>query len=133
MVVYVFFGQFYFYLLWDLKCLEFVERSLLFQQFGEILSGVIIIWVYGDECCFIRDNFVRINKQLCLFIYFWVVNRWFVFRIDLLGDFVVFFVGVFVIISFGQVDLGFVGILLSYVIGFVDNIFWLVCFYVMNE
>ena len=132
-LAYVFLGQFYLHASRDLKRLESVERSPLFQQFGETLSGVTTIRAYGDERRFIRDNLARINTQLRPFIYLWAANRWLSFRTDLLGDFVAFFAGVFVIISLGKIDPGSAGISLSYAIGFAENILWLVRLYAMNE
>ncbi|KAI8630328.1 P-loop containing nucleoside triphosphate hydrolase protein [Xylariaceae sp. FL1651] len=90
----------------DLKRLESVNRSPLFQQFGETLSGRR----------FIRDNLARINKQA-----------------HLVGDFVAFFAGVFVILSLGNIDAGSAGLSLSYAIGFSENILWLIRLYAMNE
>ncbi|KAK3326601.1 hypothetical protein B0H66DRAFT_165839 [Apodospora peruviana] len=130
---YVFLGQFYLHASRDLKRLESVQRSPLFQQFGETLSGVTTIRAYSDERRFIRDNLARINSQLRPFIYLWAANRWLAFRTDLLGDMVAFFAGVFVIISLGKIDPGSAGISLSYAIGFADNILWLVRLYAMNE
>ncbi|KAM7186969.1 ATP-dependent bile acid permease [Rhypophila sp. PSN 637] len=130
---YVFLGQFYLYASRDLKRLESVQRSPLFQQFGETLSGVTTIRAYGDERRFIRDNLASINSQLRPFIYLWGANRWLSFRTDLLGDMVAFFAGVFVIISLGKIDPGSAGISLSYAIGFADNILWLVRLYASNE
>ncbi|KAL2016763.1 hypothetical protein VTK56DRAFT_3111 [Thermocarpiscus australiensis] len=132
-LAYVFLGQFYLHASRDLKRLESVERSPLFQQFGETLTGVTTIRAYGDERRFIRDNLARINRQLRPFIYLWASNRWLAFRTDLLGDFVAFFAGAFVIISLGKIDPGSAGISLSYAIGFADNILWLVRLYAMNE
>ncbi|KAL2176452.1 uncharacterized protein P884DRAFT_203184 [Thermothelomyces heterothallicus CBS 202.75] len=132
-IAYVFLGQFYLHASRDLKRLESVERSPLFQQFGETLSGVTTIRAYGDERRFIRDNLARINTQLRPFIYLWAANRWLAFRTDLLGDIVAFFAGVFVIIGLGKVDPGSAGISLSYAIGFADNILWLVRLYALNE
>ncbi|KAJ4288261.1 Transporter of the ATP-binding cassette (ABC) [Collariella sp. IMI 366227] len=132
-LAYVFLGQFYLHASRDLKRLESVERSPLFQQFGETLSGVTTIRAYGDERRFIRDNLARINTQLRPFIYLWAANRWLSFRTDCLGDLVAFFAGVFVIVSLGKVDPGSAGISLSYAIGFADNILWLVRLYSMNE
>ncbi|KAK4099542.1 P-loop containing nucleoside triphosphate hydrolase protein [Parathielavia hyrcaniae] len=132
-LAYVFLGQFYLHASRDLKRLESVERSPLFQQFGETLTGVTTIRAYGDERRFVRDNLARINTQLRPFIYLWAANRWLSFRTDLLGDFVAFFAGVFVILSLGKIDAGSAGISLSYAIGFADNILWLVRLYAMNE
>ncbi|KAK7749958.1 Transporter of the ATP-binding cassette (ABC) [Cytospora paraplurivora] len=130
---YFFLGKFYLASSRDLKRLESVQRSPLFQQFGETLSGVTTIRAYGDERRFVRENLQKINAQLRPFIYLWAANRWLAFRTDVLGDFVSFFAGVFVVISLGKVDPGSAGISLSYAIGFADNMLWLVRLYAMNE
>ncbi|CAJ2507141.1 Uu.00g083270.m01.CDS01 [Anthostomella pinea] len=131
--LYVLVGMFYLRASRDLKRLESVNRSPLFQQFGETLSGVTTIRAYGDERRFIRDNLLRINKQSRPFIYLWAANRWLAMRTDLLGNLVTFFAGVFVILSLGKIDAGSAGLSLSYAIGFSDNILWLVRLYAMNE
>lgn len=130
---YVFLGKFYLASSRDLKRLESIQRSPLFQQFGETLSGVTTIRAYGDERRFVRENLNKINAQLRPFIYLWAANRWLAFRTDVLGEMVAFFAGVFVILSLGDVDPGSAGISLSYAIGFADNILWLVRLYAMNE
>ncbi|PSS02409.1 hypothetical protein BD289DRAFT_478793 [Coniella lustricola] len=130
---YLFLGKFYLASSRDLKRLESVQRSPLFQQFGETLSGVTTIRAYGDERRFVRENLNKINAQLRPFIYLWAANRWLAFRTDVLGDLVAFFAGVFVILSLGTIDPGSAGISLSYAIGFADNILWLVRLYAMNE
>jgi ABC-type multidrug transport system fused ATPase/permease subunit len=132
-LAYVLLGQFYLHASRDLKRLESVERSPLFQQFGETLTGITTIRAYGDERRFIRDNLARINTQLRPFIYLWAANRWLAFRTDCLGDLVAFFAGVFVTLSLGRIDPGSAGISLSYAIGFADNILWLVRLYAINE
>ena len=117
----------------DLKRLESVQRSPLFQQFGETLSGMTTIRAYGDERRFIRDNLTKINAQTRPFIYLWACNRWLAFRADVLGDLVAFFSGVFIILSVGQVDAGAAGISLSYALGFTESVLWLVRLYAINE
>ncbi|KAI0833082.1 P-loop containing nucleoside triphosphate hydrolase protein [Hypoxylon sp. FL0890] len=131
--LYILVGMFYLRASRDLKRLESVNRSPLFQQFGETLSGVTTIRAYSDERRFIRENLTRINTQARPFIYLWAANRWLAFRTDVLGDFVSFFAGVFVILSLGKIDAGAAGVSLSYAIGFSENILWLVRLYAMNE
>ncbi|KAJ2996301.1 hypothetical protein NUW58_g1011 [Xylaria curta] len=114
--LFVFVAMFYLRASRDLKRLESVNRSPLFQQFGETLSGVTTIRAYGDERRFIRDNLSRINKQS-----------------HVIGDLVAFFAGVFVIVSIGKIDPGSAGLSLSYAIGFSENILWLIRLYAMNE
>ncbi|TGJ83486.1 hypothetical protein E0Z10_g5277 [Xylaria hypoxylon] len=132
-VLFVFVAMFYLRASRDLKRLESINRSPLFQQFGETLSGVTTIRAYGDERRFIRDNLARINKQSRPFIFLWGANRWLSFRTDVLGDLVAFFAGVFVIMSIGKIDSGSAGLSLSYAIGFSENILWLIRLYAMNE
>jgi len=131
--MYFFVGKFYLRSSRDLKRLESVQRSPLFQQFGETLSGITTIRAYGDERRFIRDNMLRINTHSRPFIYLWAANRWLAFRIDAIGDLVAFFAGAFVVLSIGKIDAGSAGLSLSYAISFTENVLWLVRLYAVNE
>ncbi|KAF4120667.1 ABC-type multidrug transport system, ATPase and permease component [Geosmithia morbida] len=117
----------------DLKRLESVHRSPLFQQFGETLSGMTTIRAYGEERRFIRDNLIKVNTQSRPFIYLWACNRWLALRADILGDLVAFFAGVFIILSLGKIDAGAAGISLTYAMNFTENLLWLVRCYAINE
>lgn len=132
-LMYFLVGRFYIRSSRDLKRLESVQRSPLFQQFGETLSGITTIRAYGDERRFIRDNMLRINTHNRPFIYLWATNRWLSFRIDMIGDLVAFFAGMFVILSLGVIDAGSAGLALSYAISFTENVLWLVRLYAMFE
>lgn len=126
-------GKFYIRSSRDLKRLESIQRSPLFQQFGETLSGITTIRAYGDERRFIRDNMLRINTHSRPFIYLWAANRWLAFRMDFIGDLVAFFAGAFVVISIGKIDAGAAGLSLSYAVTFTENVLWLIRLYAMNE
>lgn len=131
--IFYFVATFYLRASRDLKRLESVQRSPLFQQFGETLSGMTTIRAYGDERRFIRDNLAKINTQSRPFIYLWACNRWLAFRADALGNMVAFFAGAFIILNLGKIDAGAAGISLSYAMNFTENILWLVRLYGMNE
>ena len=131
--MYFFVGKFYLRSSRDLKRLESVQRSPLFQQFGETLSGITTIRAYGDERRFVRDNMYRINTHSRPFIYLWAANRWLAFRIDMIGDLVSFFAGAFIVLNIGKIDAGSAGLSLSYAISFTENVLWLVRLYAMNE
>ena len=131
--MYFFVGKFYLRSSRDLKRLESVQKSPLFQQFGETLAGVTTIRAYGEESRFIRDNMQRINTHNRPFIFLWATNRWLSVRIDLIGDFVSFFAGAFVVLSIGTISAGSAGLSLSYAISFTENVLWLVRLYAINE
>jgi ABC-type multidrug transport system fused ATPase/permease subunit len=131
--MYFFIGRFYLRSSLHLKRLESVQRSPLFQQFGETLSGITTIRAYGDERRFIRDNMLRVNTHNRPFIYLWAANRWLSFRVDLVGDLVAFFAGAFVVLNIGTIDAGSAGLSLSYALSFTENVLWLVRLYSINE
>lgn len=131
--IYWFLGNFYLRSSRDLKRLESVQRSPLFQQFGETLTGITTIRAYGDEKRFIRDNLLRVDTYNRPFIFLWATNRWLAFRIDCIGDMVAFFAGILVIFSIGKIDAGSAGLSLGYAIGFTENMLWLVRLYSSYE
>ncbi|KAL5121776.1 Transporter of the ATP-binding cassette (ABC) [Pleosporales sp. CAS-2024a] len=132
-VLYFLIGRFYINSSRDLKRLESVHRSPLYQQFGETLSGMTTIRAYGDERRFIRENLAKINTQHRPFIYLWAANRWLAFRVDIVGALVAFFSGAFVILSVGRIDAGAAGLALTYAVTFTENVLWFVRLYASNE
>lgn len=113
----------------DLKRLESVQRSPLYQQFGETLNGIVTIRAYGDGPRFIVDNHRRINNYNRPHIYLWASNRWLAFRVDVTGALVSFFTAVFVITNIGRIDAGAAGLSLTYAVTFTENVLWLVRLY----
>lgn len=132
-IAYFLIGSFYIHSSRDLKRLESVTRSPLYQQFGETLSGMTTIRAYGDERRFIADNEARVNTQTRPFIYLWATNRWLSIRVDVVGALVSFFSGMFVILSVGTIDAGAAGLAMSYAVTFTENILWFVRLYAVNE
>lgn len=132
-LLYFMIGRFYINSSRDLKRLESVHRSPLYQQFGETLSGMTTIRAYGDERRFIRENLNKINTQHRPFIYLWAANRWLAFRVDVVGAMVAFFSGAFVVLSVGRIDAGAAGLALTYAVTFTENVLWFVRLYSANE
>ena len=132
-VIYVLTGMFYIRSSRDLKRLESVQRSPLFQHFGETLSGVVTIRAYGDESRFVNDSHMKVNTHNRPFIYLWATNRWLAFRVDCAGALVAFFSAMFVVQNVGKIDAGAAGLSLSYAITFTQNVLWLVRLYAANE
>ena len=132
-IIYFAIGQFYLRSSRDLKRLESVQRSPLYQQFGETLSGIVTIRAYGDERRFIRDNQNRVDTYNRPFIYLWAANRWLALRVDFTGALVAFFAGAFIILSIRTIDAGSAGLSLTYAVMFTENVLWLVRLYSVNE
>jgi ABC-type multidrug transport system fused ATPase/permease subunit len=131
--IYLAVAMFYIHSSRDLKRIESVQRSPLYQAFGETLSGVVTIRAYGDESRFISENHHRVNTHNRPFVYLWATNRWLAVRADLAGALVAFSAGVFVMRSSGTIDPGAAGLSLSYAITFTEIVLWLVRLYGANE
>ncbi|KAL8926765.1 MAG: hypothetical protein Q9172_001641 [Xanthocarpia lactea] len=131
--IYFAIGAFYLRSSVDLKRLESVQKSPLYQQFGETLSGVTTIRAYGHEQRFIKDNLNRVDTHNRPFIYLWAANRWLAFRVDVTGALVSFFAGVFIILRIKTIDAGAAGLSMTYAVMFSENILWLVRLYSVNE
>ncbi|KAK3053818.1 Transporter of the ATP-binding cassette (ABC) [Extremus antarcticus] len=132
-ILYFLIGRFYISSSRDLKRLESIQRSPLYQQFGETLSGMTTIRAYSDEKRFIRENLHKVNTHSRPFIFLWGANRWLAFRVDLVGALVSFFSGVFVVISVGRIDAGAAGLAMTYAVTFTENVLWFVRLYASNE
>lgn len=132
-ILYFFIGKFYIRAARDLKRIESVERSPLYQHFGETLAGMTTIRAYGDERRFIRDNLDKINSHNRPFIYTWATNRWLAFRVDFAGALVALSAGVFIVMSVGKIDAGAAGLAMSYAVTFTENVLWFVRLYGENE
>ncbi|QIW98391.1 hypothetical protein AMS68_003909 [Peltaster fructicola] len=132
-ILYYLIGRFYIGSSRDLKRLESVQRSPLYQQFGETMSGMTTIRAYGEEERFIRDNMQRINTHSRPFIYLWAANRWLAFRVDVVGALVAFFSSAFIVLSVGRIDAGAAGLALTYALTFTENVLWFVRLYAETQ
>ena len=131
-ILYFAIGMFYLRSSRDLKRLESVQRSPLYQQFGETLSGIITIRAYRDEKRFMHDNQHRVDTYNRPFLYLWAANRWLALRVDVTGALVALFASVFVITD-KNMDAGAAGLSLTYAITFTESVLWLVRLYAVNE
>lgn len=132
-ILYTIVGAFYVRSSRELKRLDSVSRSPIYQHFGETLVGITTIRAYGDELRFVRENLAKIDTNNRPFYYLWACNRWLSIRIDLGGALVSFFAAVFVILNVNTLDAGLAGISLTYAITFTDHVLWVVRLYAMNE
>lgn len=117
----------------ELKRMDAVTRSPIYQHFGETLTGVTTIRAYGYEDRFLKENEERIDNNNRPFWSVWACNRWMSFRVDVAGSLVSFIAGIFVVLSTGKIDSGLAGLSLTYAVMFTDSLLWFVWLYAMNE
>ncbi|CAD1812854.1 unnamed protein product [Candida parapsilosis] len=132
-LLYYLVGFFYLNLSRELKRYESITKSPIHQHFSESLTGVATIRAYGVESRFMKQNLQAIDNNNRPFFYLWVANRWLSFRIDVVGSLVMFFAGIFVLLSIGKIDAGLAGLSLSYAIAFSESALWVVRLYANVE
>lgn len=126
-------GVFYLTLSRELKRFDSITKSPIHQHFSESLTGVATIRAYGVENRFMKQNLTAIDTNNRPFFYMWVANRWLCLRVDVVGSLVMFFSGVFVLMSIGKIDAGLAGLSLSYAISFSEAALWIVRLYANIE
>ncbi|CBQ67860.1 related to multidrug resistance protein [Sporisorium reilianum SRZ2] len=107
----------------DLRRLESVTRSPIFQSFSEVLNGIGTVRAYGAQDRFMETLFRRLDvTQSCNNLY-WMANRWLLLRFDLMGAFTIFGASTMSLIR--GVDAGLAGIAITQSQVFVLGLYWL--------
>ncbi|RAO67757.1 uncharacterized protein BHQ10_003769 [Talaromyces amestolkiae] len=113
----------------DLKRIEAIQRSPLFQQFGETLSGYISIRAYHQTSSFTAQNRKLIDRLNQTYLLQCAGKEWLTFRVTLLGSLISFSTAAFVLWSPRSIDFGSAGLVLTYSTTFTENIMWFVQVY----
>ncbi|CAI4523160.1 ASN_collapsed_G0023250.mRNA.1.CDS.1 [Saccharomyces cerevisiae] len=71
----------------------------------------------------------KIDQNNRAFFYLSVTVKWFSFRVDMIGAFIVLASGSFILLNIANIDSGLAGISLTYAILFTDGALWLVRLY----
>jgi ATP-binding cassette, subfamily C (CFTR/MRP), member 1 len=106
----------------EVKRFESVLRSNLFAKFGEGLSGVASIKAYGLKDRFVREIRNSIDQMDAAYYLTFSNQRWLATRLDLIGNLLVFTVGILVVTSRFSVHPSIGGLVLSYILGIVQMI-----------
>jgi ATP-binding cassette subfamily C (CFTR/MRP) protein 1 len=106
----------------EIKRHESVLRSFVFAKFSEAVSGVATIRAYGLQDHFsmsVRDAIDGMNSAY----YITFANqRWLSVRLDVIGNSLVFTVGILVVTSRFQINPSVSGLVLSYILSIVQMI-----------
>ncbi|XP_022257321.1 multidrug resistance-associated protein 1-like [Limulus polyphemus] len=110
----------------QMKRLESVTRSPIYNNFSETISGASSIRAYGVQKYFIERCDERIDvNQNCYFLGM-CINRWLAARLDFLGCCIVFIASLLAATGRGTVSPGVVGLSLSYALNVTEVFSWLV-------
>ncbi|KAK9479697.1 P-loop containing nucleoside triphosphate hydrolase protein, partial [Lipomyces japonicus] len=110
-----------------------MNRSPIFQNFNETLSGVSTIRAYGVQSRFFNRNIFHVETFTRTSFAFWALNVWLAFRVDIIGGIVSTVAAVFVVAKTGKMDAALSGLCLTYAITFTELMLWFVNAYCSLE
>lgn len=104
----------------EVKRYESVLRSSMFAKFSEGLTGVASIRAYGLKDRFVNELRRSIDTMDGAYFLTFANQRWLSLRLDLVGNLLVFTVGILVVTSRFNVNPSIGGLVLSYIISIVQ-------------
>ncbi|KAM5324056.1 ATP-binding cassette sub-family C member 2 [Glossophaga mutica] len=110
----------------QLRRLDSVTRSPLYSFFSETVSGLPVIRAFQHQQRFLKHNEVLIDtNQKCVFS--WIVsNRWLAVRLELVGNLIVFFSSLMMVIYRDTLSGDTVGFVLSDALNITQTLNWMV-------
>ncbi|KAK9886057.1 hypothetical protein WA026_014840 [Henosepilachna vigintioctopunctata] len=125
-VLYYFIQRFYVATSRQLKRLESVSRSPIYSHFSETIAGVSAIRAYNQQDRFIAESDSKLDhNQACNFPTV-IANRWLEVRLQLIGNMVILFAGLFAVLGRDSINAGLVGLSVSYALQITQILNWVV-------
>jgi ABC-type multidrug transport system fused ATPase/permease subunit len=112
----------------ELQRLDSISKSPIYESFAESLTGIPTIRAFGSTKRFEMANSKRVDHNLRAAFISYAANRWLAVRLELIGNFLVFFAAFFAIYEHkgGHISAGVAGLSLSYSLTFTDYLNWLI-------
>ncbi|KAL6904509.1 P-loop containing nucleoside triphosphate hydrolase protein [Trichoderma evansii] len=109
----------------DLKRIESVQRSPLYQHFGEALTGYVSV----------QENQILTDGYNQPYVLLWAAKEWLTLRIACLSAMISWLTGTFLLwgLDRGTVNPGIAGLALTYAATFSDNVLWFVQLYAIVQ
>jgi len=115
----------------DLRRIESNTRSPIISSFSELVNGISTVRAFGAERFFVNSLFKRLDLTQAAGYYYWMCNRWLLFRFDSLGACVILIATVMSIRS--GVSPGLTGIIITQAQGVIMSLYWMLRFYTEME
>ncbi|RLN06220.1 hypothetical protein BBJ28_00017071 [Nothophytophthora sp. Chile5] len=110
----------------EVKRLEGVTRSPVFNLFGETLNGLHTIRAFEMQQQFVQMNKAAVDDNTSFYFTYWAAGRWLAIRLDWLSVLVISIVSFYLVLSKGQTDSVVAGISLTYSLMLTSMIQWVV-------
>ncbi|TPX40109.1 hypothetical protein SeLEV6574_g06782 [Synchytrium endobioticum] len=110
----------------ELKRLDSITRSPLYAYVGESLNGISTIRAYREENTFINHNDFLIDANNSPYYMTICAQYWLNIRLNMLGNLILFFAGLFAVLDRYRVAAAIIGLSLSYAQQITQTLSWCV-------
>ncbi|XP_043683572.1 multidrug resistance-associated protein 1 isoform X6 [Vespula pensylvanica] len=125
-LIYYFIQRFYVATSRQLKRLESISRSPIYSHFSESVTGAQTIRAFGVQDRFIQESESKVDfNQVCYYPGI-IANRWLAIRLEMVGNLIIFFAALFVVLGRNTISAGIVGLSVSYALQITQTLNWLV-------
>ncbi|XP_047368145.1 multidrug resistance-associated protein 1 isoform X4 [Vespa velutina] len=125
-LIYYFIQRFYVATSRQLKRLESISRSPIYSHFSESVTGAQTIRAFGVQDRFIHESESKVDfNQVCYYPGI-IANRWLAIRLEMVGNLIIFFAALFVVLGRNTISAGIVGLSVSYALQITQTLNWLV-------
>ncbi|XP_015764590.1 PREDICTED: multidrug resistance-associated protein 1-like [Acropora digitifera] len=110
----------------QLKRIESVSRSPIFNNFFETINGASTIRAFGQQDRLIQDNYHRVDENHVAYFPGVTANRWLALRLEFVGNLAILFAAIFAVIRRDSIDSGLVGLSITYALQVTASLNWMV-------
>ncbi|KAL5011002.1 hypothetical protein ScPMuIL_013307 [Solemya velum] len=125
-ILYILIQRFYVATSRQLKRLDSTTRSPIYNNFSETLTGSHVIRAFGMQNSFINTSADRVDKNQQYIYATYSSNRWLGFRLEFVGNIVIFGAAMFAVYSKGSISGSIVGLSISYALEITQTLNWFV-------
>ncbi|CAE6351147.1 unnamed protein product, partial [Rhizoctonia solani] len=106
----------------DLRRIESNTRSPIVSSFSELVVGIVTVRAFGSEKSFLNNMYQRVDRTQAATHYYWMCNRWLLFRFDSLGALSVLIATAGSLL--GGASAGLAGIVIVQAQAYVRGLYW---------
>ncbi len=114
----------------EVKRLDSISKTPIFQYFSETLGGLSSIRAFGQESRFIATSEARVDRNQQCYFPSVSCNRWLAVRIEFVGSIIILTASMLAVIiktkNGGKMDAGLLGLMMSQTLNTTQSLNWVV-------
>ncbi|KAG1708712.1 hypothetical protein DVH05_022338 [Phytophthora capsici] len=123
-LIFLYIGQYFKRSSREIKRLEGITRTPVYNLFGETLSGLDTIRAFRMENNFTQQNRRVVDINANLYLTYWAASRWLATRLDFLSVAIIFIVSLYLVATAGSVGSLTAGLSLTYSLMLTSMVQW---------